>query len=136
VTTQERGLTLHAHALMTHATMTRSADNGTSDELEALGILRQTKLPGQFAWMDDEVKLFMLELLAAGEEGLHKRRVERFRKMREEALLRLEFSELVAWERDKTGRPMFLTLTWRGVDASALIRAVAVNESKRYVARP
>jgi hypothetical protein len=116
--------------------MTRSADNGTSDELEALGILRQTKLPGQFAWMDDEVKLFMLELLAAGEEGLHKRRVERFRKMREEALLRLEFSELVAWERDKTGRPMFLTLTWRGVDASALIRAVAVNESKRYVARP
>lgn len=116
---------------MTHAS-TRFENNGSSNELEAMGILRQTKLPGQFSWMDDEVKRFMLELLAAGEDGLHKRQVERFRKAREEALLRLEISELVNWERDKAGRPMFLTLTWKGSDVSALIRAVAVNESRRH----
>jgi hypothetical protein len=109
----------------------RSPDAGNPLELESLGILRQTRLPAQLAWMDDEVKFFMLELLGAGDDGVHKRRVERFRKKQEEALLRLEIAELVVWERDKTGRPMFLALTWRGHEAATLIRAVAVNESRR-----
>lgn len=112
-------------------TAPHNPDTGSALELEAMGILRQTKLPGQLAWMDAEVKLFMLELLGAGEDGLHKRHVERFRKKQEEALLRLEIAELVAWERDKTGRPMFLALTWRGTEAATLIRAVAVNESRK-----
>jgi hypothetical protein len=110
-------------------------DTGTNLELESLGILRQTKLPGHLAWMDADVKFFMLELLGAGEEGLHKRHVERFRKKQDEALLRLEIAELVTWERDKTGRPMFLALTWRGTEVATLIRAVAVNESRKAAGR-
>ena len=99
-------------------------------ELEAMGILRQTKTPETLKWMDDDDKRFMLELLYAGEEGMHKRNVEKFEKAHPETVLRLTINNLAQWERDKNGRIMFLTLTWQGTDAAQLLLKIAQHQSK------
>jgi hypothetical protein len=99
-------------------------------ELESMGILRQTKTPENLKWMNDDDKRFMLELLHAGEEGMHKRFVEKFDKAHPDAALRLTVNNMAQWERDKNGRIMFLTLTWQGVDAAELLRKIAQHQSK------
>jgi len=99
-------------------------------ELESLGILRQTKTPENLKWMNDDDKRFMLELLHAGEEGMHKRDVAKFDKEHPEATLRLTVNNLAQWERDKNGRIMFLVLTWQGQDAAELLRKIAQHQSK------
>lgn len=100
-------------------------------ELESLGILRQTKVPAELAWMTDEEKSFVLDLLFAGEGGLHKREVQKFGKQNPDALLRLEMRELTIWESDKSGRPTFLVLSWKGDEVAKLLLQIAKHESKR-----
>lgn len=100
-------------------------------EMESLGILRQTKTPESLKWMNDDEKRFMLELLYAGEEGLHKRAVEKFSKQHPDAVVKLDSYNMVQWERDKNGRIMFLVLTWQGMDAAQLLLKVAQSQSKK-----
>lgn len=98
-------------------------------ELETLGILRQVKVPPELAWMSDVEKQFVLTLLFAGEGGLHKREVQKFEKKNPVAMANLDIRDFVKWETDKAGRPMFLTLTWKGEDAGMLLRQIAKNEN-------
>ena len=100
-------------------------------ELQALGILLQTKVPTELDWMSDGEKRFMLTLLAAGEEGVHKRLVQKEEKQNEFLSLRLSAHGLAKWERDNNGREMFFTLTWKGEDAGQLLLTIARNASRR-----
>lgn len=100
-------------------------------ELESMGILRQTKTPDTLKWMKDEHKHFVLQLFLAGEEGMHKRHVEKHSKDHAELTLQLEVRNLAQWERDKNGRIMFFTLTWQGVEAAELLMKIAQNQSRK-----
>lgn len=105
-------------------------------ELESLGILRQTKTPESLKWMGDDEKRFMLDLLQAGEDGMHKRYVEKFEKAHPDTVLRLTVNNLAQWERDKNGRLMFLTLTWQGSDAAQLLLKIAQHQSTKQAYAP
>jgi hypothetical protein len=100
-------------------------------ELETLGILRQTKVPTELTWMTDAEKQFMMMLLWAGEEGLHKRDVTKFQKKHADAVFNLDVRGLTNWETDKTGRPMFVVLTWKGEEAAKVLLQVAKHESRK-----
>ena len=102
-------------------------------ELENLGILRQTKAPAELAWMTDIEKSFLLDLLVAGETGLHKRTIQKFENKNSDAFFNLQVRNLVEWESDKSGKPMFLVLSWQGKDIAELLLQVAKHESKRKV---
>jgi hypothetical protein len=99
-------------------------------EMDTLGILRTTRAPSDMAWLSDEAKRFVLDLHLAGEAGLHRREVQKFSKRNPDALLHLEVKELASWLNDKTGRPTFFALTWRGSDLAQRLLAVARNESR------
>ena len=111
-------------------------DNGEQLELESLGILRATRIPENLAWVDADTLCLLLQMLAAGEEGVHKRVVEKFRKAHEETLVRLEMSEFAQWQRDKCGREMFFALTWKGQEAATLLYNIAKNQTRRSCGRP
>lgn len=100
-------------------------------ELEYLGILRQTRVPAELAWMSDAEKQLMLMLLLAGEEGLHKRAVTRFEKKNPGVLLNVLFKDFATWQTDKAGRPMFLALTWKGEETASLLLQIAKNENRK-----
>jgi len=100
-------------------------------ELESLGILLQTKVPPELAWMTAPEKQFMLMLLLAGEDGLHKREVTKFQKKHADAVLNLDIRGMTNWETDKAGRPMFVVLTWKGEEAAKILLKVAKHESRR-----
>ncbi len=100
-------------------------------ELESLGILRQTKVPAELAWMTDDEKSFVLDLLLAGEEGVHKRVVAKFEKKHPDAVLNLTMRDLARWESDKSGRPTFLVLSWKGDEVAKLLLQIAKHESRR-----
>lgn len=104
-------------------------------ELESMGILRQTKTPDSLKWMNDEEKLFVLQLYMAGEEGLHKRAVEKFSKNHRELTIKLEVHNLAQWERDKNGRLVFFALNWQGFEAGELLLKIAQNQSKKAAPR-
>jgi len=98
-------------------------------ELETLGILRQTKVPPELKWMTDAEKQFMMMLLMAGEEGLHKRDVTKFQKKHADAVFNLDVRGLTNWETYKAGRPMFVVLTWKGEEVAKVLLHVAKHES-------
>jgi len=100
-------------------------------ELETLGILRQTKVPTELNWMTDAEKQFMMMLLMAGEEGLHKRDVTKFQKKHADAVFNLDVRGFTNWETDKTGRPMFVVMTWKGEEAAKVLLHVAKHESRK-----
>jgi len=102
-----------------------------NNELEALGILRQTKVPPELDWMTDGEKRFMLALLDAGDEGIHKRIVAKEERQNEFLSLKLSAHGLATWERDKNGREMFFTLTWKGDEVAKLLLTIARNASRR-----
>ena len=99
-------------------------------ELESLGILRQTKIPDYLDWMTDDEKRFMLLLYEAGEGGLHKRVVISEEKRSADLALRLTAYNVAYWERDKFGREMYLTLTYKGQEAAELLLRVARNATR------
>lgn len=98
-------------------------------ELDNLGLLRADKAPPHLAWLTDDEKFFLVELLTLGEEGMHKRLVAKFQKKSPDSVLRLEIRELISWERDKTGRPMYVVLTWKGAEVAELLLQLARNSS-------
>lgn len=100
-------------------------------DLDKLGVLRRTLVPERLQWMDDDTKRLMVDLLHAGEEGLHKRIIEKFKKAHDEAFVRLDMFGLVQWVRDKSGKPMFVSLTWKGQDEAELLFRIAKNETLR-----
>lgn len=100
-------------------------------ELESLGILRQTKVPAELSWMSDSQKQLMLQVMFAGEEGLHRRVIGKFLKKEPELLIQLEFKDYVRWESDKAGKPTFLVLTWQGEEVSKVLLQVARYESRK-----
>jgi hypothetical protein len=99
-------------------------------ELDSLGLLRADRPPHHLAWLTDDEKCFLIELLTLGDEGMHKRQVAKFTRKNPDAVLRLEIRELISWERDKAGRPMFVVLTWKGVEAAELLLQLARNNSR------
>lgn len=100
-------------------------------ELDFLGILRQTKIPPEWAWLIDVEKQFLLELLLAGEGGLHRSKVAKFEKNHPDALLNLTVRNLCEWETDRLGKPASMVLTWKGEDLARLLLQIAKNESKK-----
>lgn len=104
-------------------------------ELDTLGILRQTKLPPAYNWLEESDKALLLELLLAGEEGLSKSYVTKWEKNNPECSLRLSVRSLVDWGTDKRGQPSYLTLTWQGEDLAKLLLKVAQNATRqnRYI---
>lgn len=102
-------------------------------ELESLGILRQTKLPSELAWMSDAEKQLVLMVQLAGEGGLHKRDVTKLSKHNPDMLLNLDARGLVQWDTDKSGRPVFLVLTWKGDEIAQLLLHVAKHESRKQL---
>lgn len=100
-------------------------------DLDRLGVLRQTSVPEEFDWMTDSEKRFMLTLLTAGDEGVHKRVVLKEEKLSEYLSLRLSAHGLAYWERDKNGREMFFVLTWKGEEAAKTLMQIARNVSRK-----
>lgn len=100
-------------------------------ELDELGILRQKHLPASLSWLAPHHKTLILDIALAGDDGLHKRAVDRFEKNHPGEVLYLSARGLVEWVNDKTGRPVFLVLTWRGEDVAKLLLQIARNESKK-----
>lgn len=103
--------------------------------LESMGILKQTKVPPELAWMSDLEKTFVLDLYLAGEDGLHKRQVAKFEKAHPEAFLDLEVRDVVRWESDKAGKPTFVVLSWKGEEIAKLLLQIAKNSSKKQGGR-
>ncbi len=83
--------------------------------------------------MTDVEKSFVLDLLLAGEGGLHRRDVQKFDKKNSGVVLNLEVRSLIQWESDKTGRPTFLVLTWKGEEVAQLLMQIAKHESRKAV---
>lgn len=106
-----------------------------SKDLDALGLLRATKVPDELDWLSDEEKVLLLQLLFCGESGMHSREVNRIRKSQSgsDAILRIEAFGLASWERDQHGRQTFFCLTWKGAEAAELVRKVAQHENKKAV---
>lgn len=99
-------------------------------ELDVLGILRQTKLPPEYAWMSNEEKHVMLDLRLSGEHGLPPAQTRKLKDRAPESLLNLEVRNLVTWETDKLGKPTRLALTWRGQELADLLMTVAKHETR------
>lgn len=108
------------------------------NELESLGILRQTHVPAEFDWMTPGEKLFMLMMLAAGEDGVLKRVVEKEEKKNEHMSMRLSAHGLANWERDRHGQERYFVLSDRGEEVAITLRRIALNASRSsgYVAKP
>lgn len=100
-------------------------------ELEALGVLRQTKVPPELAWMTDEEKAFVLDVFLAGNDGMHKRDALKFDKKHPAAFIELQVRDLIRWESDKAGKPMFIVLSWKGDEVARLLFQIAKNTSKK-----
>jgi hypothetical protein len=92
-------------------------------ELDDMGILRATKLPPHLSWLEGAQGTLLVQLLAAGEEGMTRRRLKKFEKDGgdDEAARRLELRDLVKWEHDRFGQKAFLVLTWRGEEAANVL---------------
>jgi hypothetical protein len=99
-------------------------------ELDSLGILRQTKVPQELSWLSDVEKSFLIEILMAGEEGVHKRRVAKVDKEGTDTIFNITIRGLAQWENDKAGRPTFLVLTWKGDEVAQLLLQIAKRESQ------
>lgn len=106
-----------------------------SKELDAMGLLRATKVPHELDWLTDDEKVILLRLLFCGEEGMHIREVSKIQKTQSgsDAILRIEAFGLAGWERDQLGKQTFLCLTWKGTEAAELVRKVARHENKKAV---
>lgn len=81
--------------------------------------------------MTDAQKAFLLDLLFAGEEGLHKRDVTKFDKKNPEVVFTLTVRDLANWESDKLGKPTFLVLTWKGEEVAKLLFQIAKHENQK-----
>lgn len=101
-------------------------------ELDALGILRQTKVPPELAWMSDAAKSFVLDLFLAGEEGMSKRAVDKLDKQHKDLVFNVTIRSLAEWLTDRNGRPCALALTWQGIDVAKLLHQIARNQSKGF----
>jgi len=99
-------------------------------ELEALGILRQTKLPPEYRWLSDVEKQFLLDVLLCGEGGMGWRLAKKFERKHPEASLNLNVRSLTTWETDRQGKPSRLTLTWKGQELSELLLTVAKHSTR------
>jgi len=100
-------------------------------ELDTMGILRATKLPTHLEWLNEIEIALLLQALAAGEEGLTRRRLARFKEPGVDAVTRLSLRDLVKWERDRFGKKAFLVLTWKGDEAAQTLLRVCLHKSKR-----
>lgn len=107
-------------------------------ELESLGILRQTQVPAEFEWMTATEKLFMIHLLAAGENGVIKRAVLKEEKKSEHLSMRLSANGLANWERDRHGQERYFVISDRGEEVALTLRRIALNASRSgtRVAKP
>jgi hypothetical protein len=107
-----------------------------SIELDALGLLRTTKVPNELDWMTDDEKLLLIRLLFCGEEGMHSREINRLRKTPTgaDAVLRMEAYGLANWERDGNGRQTTFSLSWKGIESAQLVKKVAQNGNKKAAA--
>jgi hypothetical protein len=104
-----------------------------SAELDALGLLRTTKVPDALDWMTDDEKLLLIRLLFCGEEGMHSREVNRVRKTQAgaDAIMRIEAYGLANWERDGNGRATTFVLSWKGIESAQLVKKVAQNGNNK-----
>ena len=98
-------------------------------ELDTMGILRATKLPAKLEWLNELEITVLLLTLAAGEDGLSRRRVKKMADAGADAVRRLELRDLIKWEHDRFGREAFLTLTWQGDEAAKTLLAVGKHKS-------
>lgn len=104
-------------------------------ELESLGILRQTKVPAELAWMTEAEKNFVLSMHLSGESGMHKSAVAKLEKKHPDMVFDITVRDLAQWLTDKAGRPFALALTWKGEEIALLLHQVAKHESHRPTAR-
>lgn len=102
-------------------------------ELESLGILRVTKTPPTLKWLTDVEKHFLVQLYLCGDGGMPRKLADKFTKKEPDSMLRLEFHDIVAWEKDKMGRPCALVLTWKGDDMAKFLHHVAIKENNNKV---
>jgi hypothetical protein len=93
-------------------------------ELDDMGILRATKVPTHLSWLEGTEGTLLVQILAAGEEGITKRRLGKFKEEGETAARRLELRDLVVWERDRFGEKRYLVLTWKGEEAAQTLLKV------------
>jgi hypothetical protein len=100
-------------------------------ELETLGILRQTKVPAELAWMTESEKGLVLTMHLAGESGVHKTAVAKLEKASPDMVFNVTVRDLAEWLTDKAGRPVALVLTWKGEEIAKLLHQVAKHESRK-----
>lgn len=98
-------------------------------ELDELGILRQTKLPKEYAWLDSLQREFLLSAYLG--QGTPKRVVQKFKDLNPQAFIEMDVRGLVEWETDKAGRPVVLQLTWKGRDVAEILVQIAKNENNK-----
>lgn len=101
-------------------------------ELDDLGILRTTHLPEKLQSLKDkEIETTLLiELLGAGEEGLTRRHIMKFKQAGEDAAKWLTLRDLAEWQRDRFGKLTFLVITWKGEKTARLLLSVCKHDSQ------
>lgn len=101
-------------------------------ELDSMGVLRTTRLPAKLEWLNEAEteKALLIELFAAGEEGITRRRIAKLKEAGEDAAKRLVLRDLAHWERDRFGKLTFLVISWPGEVAAQTILKVS-----KYVGR-
>lgn len=101
-------------------------------DLESLGVLKRAHVPPKYSWLTPAEKQALVMVLLHGEEGLHKKAVNTFKKDPdlEIALTNLELNSLLEWERDNNGREMYLVLSWQGDEIANLLLAHEKHKQK------
>ncbi|MDO8417793.1 MAG: hypothetical protein Q7S87_16455 [Agitococcus sp.] len=100
-------------------------------QLDVLGILKQTKLPANLAWLSEGDKQCLLLVHLGGEAGMHKTQAAKFDKQFPDIIFKLEARDLLTWLTNSHGKQVSLSLTWKGEDIAKLLLLVARNESKK-----
>ena len=82
--------------------------------------------------MSTETKQLMMDLLLAGAEGISIKTLTKYRQTFEAEFVRLEMAMLMQWMPDRTGKPVAVSLTWKGEEAAALLREFAIKETRKF----
>ena len=99
-------------------------------DLDALGLLRVTKIPQHLEWLTPVQIELIFEVADCGEQGMRERKAQRYSQEKRDELRMLELRDILYRERDVRGQPVFLCLTWQGKEALEVLRAIKRHREK------
>lgn len=99
-------------------------------DLDALGLLRVTKIPQHLEWLTPAQIELIFEVAKCGDQGMRERKARHYSEAKRDELRMLELRDLLYRERDVRGQPVFLCLTWQGKEALEVLEAIKRHSDK------